>query len=89
MISFNKLSTGLGYYLNPFANIWARYLLSLDNKATDYLAFSPRFFIIININNSNKDLEFWGSVLWSILLISIIVYLVVYSTYNLIYESIL
>jgi hypothetical protein len=62
-MSFNKFNTGFGYYLNPLANIWARYLLSFDNKATDYLAFSPKFLIMININNSNKDLEFLGSVL--------------------------
>ena len=34
-------STGLGFYLNPFANICARYLLSFDSKATAYLTLNP------------------------------------------------
>lgn len=34
-------STGFGFYLNPFANIWARYLLSFDSKATASLTLNP------------------------------------------------
>jgi hypothetical protein len=49
--------------LNPFAKICAKYLLSLDSKATDYLALSPRFLMMTRINNSSKDLAALGSAL--------------------------
>lgn len=68
--SINKFMTGLTWSLKPFAKIWARYLLSFDNNATDSLAFSPKFLMITKIKSSNSDLEFFGSDRWSILLIS-------------------
>lgn len=68
--SFSKFSTGLAWSLNPFAKMWARYLLSLDKRATDSLAFNPRFLIITRINSSKSDFDCFGSDLWSILLIS-------------------
>ncbi len=61
--SFKRFITGLGYYLKPFAKMCAKYLLSFERRATDYLAFRPRFFIMTKINNSSKDLECLGSAL--------------------------
>jgi len=69
--SISKLITGSDCYLNPFAIMCAKYLLSSDSKATDSLIFSPRFLIRIRIKSSSRDFEFLGSVRRSILLMSI------------------
>lgn len=68
--SFNIFSTGFAWSLKPFAKIWAKYLLSFDNNATDSFALSPKFLIMTKMNSSNRDFEFLGSERWSILLIS-------------------
>jgi len=68
--SLNIFRTGLTWSLNPFARIWARYLLSFDKRATDSFALSPKFLIMTRMKSSKRDFEFLGSDRWSILLIS-------------------
>lgn len=61
------LITGADWSLNPFANTCAKYLLSFDNKATDYFIFIPKFFIITKTSNSKSDFDCFGSDFASIL----------------------
>lgn len=70
-ISYSSRSyTGFGFSLKPLASMWARYLPSLDRRATASLMLKLKCFIMTSISSYRRDLAVFGSPRESILLIS-------------------
>ena len=57
MSSPSKFSTGLNSDFSPLARMCARYLLSLERRATDSLALRLKCFMIAKMNNSRREEE--------------------------------